>query len=69
MSYGMLNWPTFHSMGLLHGGFFSAWLTLHVAVGHIRKTPATADMTTRIRLGTTHSMFASAGVRKFFLSS
>ena len=26
--FGAMNWPTFHSWGLMHGGFFSAWPTL-----------------------------------------
>jgi len=42
--YGVLNWPTFHSMGLLHGGFFSAWLTLSFpALGYVRPFPAVED--------------------------
>ncbi|MCP3466005.1 hypothetical protein [Bradyrhizobium sp. CCGUVB23] len=28
--YGLLSWPTFHSWGLLHGGFFAAWPTLSI---------------------------------------
>jgi hypothetical protein len=26
--YGLMNWPTFHSWGLMHGSFFSVWPTL-----------------------------------------
>lgn len=28
--FGVMNWPTFHSWGLMHGSFFSAWPTLTV---------------------------------------
>jgi hypothetical protein len=45
--YGALNWPTFHSWGLLHGGFFSAWPTLStftfLALGYVRLFPRIED--------------------------
>lgn len=45
--YGVLNWPTFHSWGLLHGGLFSAWPTLSIctflAVGYVRFFPRIKD--------------------------
>jgi hypothetical protein len=45
--YGILNWPTFHSWGLLHGGFFSAWPTLSIftflMLGYVRFFPRIKD--------------------------
>jgi len=45
--YGVLNSPTFHSWGLLHGGFFSAWPTLSIltflALGYVRLFPRVED--------------------------
>ena len=45
--YDVLNWPTFHSWGLLHGGFFSAWPTLSIftflALGYVRFFPRVED--------------------------
>jgi len=50
--YGVLNWPTFHSWGLLHGGFFSAWPTLSIftflALGYVRLFPRVEDTPTLI---------------------
>ena len=45
--YGVLNWPTLHSWGLLHGGFFSAWPTLSIltflALRYVRLFPVVED--------------------------
>jgi hypothetical protein len=45
--YGALNWPTFHSWGLLHGGFTSAWPTLSIftflALGYVPLFPRIED--------------------------
>ena len=45
--YDALNWPTFHSWGLLHGSFFSAWPTLSIltflALGYVRFFPRAED--------------------------
>lgn len=45
--YGALNWPTFHSWGLLHGSFSSAWPTLSIltflALGYAPAFPRVED--------------------------